>query len=579
MSGSLTLRLLALGLCAVLAACGPPPATLQQTTDQIAARIDAGDLAAADEMLRSAIVRWPDDPQLRQLQGDLDLERGYGIRAQAAYERALIRAPTNRVLKVRLARALMVQQRYREALAVAQPDPGDSAEIRARFALVRLETTLAMGSADPQAAREEAEDLWRLASSPEGSGMRDLRRRLAEAAAKWEPVKAARDHTQCRPSEEPARTAESDVATGELLRVGPAERMKTPAAAAAAAKDGAVIEIEDATYEGETVIWAQDNLTLRGRNGRPELRLGPASTGEPIWVLRGKRTVVENVAFTGTGAAGVGLRLEGADLTVRGSVFSGNGTAIAVIGADPGNEVLITGSEFGAAERGADRLDIGAIGKLTLEFSYLHGAPSAPAVSSRARQTRIDYNRIIPAPGAAGARAQRLLELPEGGRVEIVGNEFDDGGGVLPFTFISYGAPGGKAVPGSALYVLSNTFRNRTPGAAGVSARLDASVLIANNVFAGGPMSRFTGRAEEAGNQSLDSIGATFQLTRDSPAVDAAVDPLKLDAAAPLVEFEYRHSAAGVARVDVWKPDAGAHEFCDGGLAPLAPEPGLALPE
>ena len=69
-------------LCAFLAACGPQPATLQQTADEIAARLDAGDLAAADDMLRTAILRWPDDPAIRELQGDLDLKRGYGVRAQ-----------------------------------------------------------------------------------------------------------------------------------------------------------------------------------------------------------------------------------------------------------------------------------------------------------------------------------------------------------------------------------------------------------------------------------------------------------------------------------------------------------------
>jgi hypothetical protein len=43
------------------------------------------------------------------------------------------------------------------------------------------------------------------------------------------------------------------------------------------------------------------------------------------------------------------------------------------------------------------------------------------------------------------------------------------------------------------------------------------------------------------------------------------------------VEFEYRHPTAGVARMEVWKADAGAHEFCDSGAAP-APGMDLALP-
>ena len=421
--------------------------------------------------------------------------------------------------------------------------------------------------------------------------MRDLRRRLEEAAAKWEPVEAGRQHAQCKPSEEPARTAESDMAVGELIRVGPTESVKTLAAAASQAKDGAVIEIADGNYEGGTVTWTQDDLTLRGRHGRPRLRLtGPAS-GSAVWVLRGSRTVVENMAFVGPATAvpdGTAIRLEGGDLTVRGSAFRGNETAIAVTGNGAGREVLISSSEFGGAgendageEAGANRLDIGAIGKLTLEFSYLHGAPSAPGVTSHARVTRIDYNRI--AAGTGGGRAQRLIDLPEGGTAEIVGNELENGGGVAPFAFVAFGTAAASAYRDSALYVLSNTFYNRTPGTAGVNIRLDAPALVANNVFAGAPMSPFTGRAEEGGNQSIGGVvaatrAATYELTRDSPAIDAAIDPLALDPAAPRVEFEYRHPGAGVARVIVWKPDAGAHEFCDKGLAP-PPVPEATLPE
>ena len=96
-------------------------------------------------------------------------------------------------------------------------------------------------------------------------------------------------------------------------------------------------------------------------------------------------------------------------------------------------------------------------------------------------------------------------------------------------------------------------------------------------------MSGFTGKAREGGSQSIGGSvagarAASVELTRDSPAIDVAIDPRALDAAAPLVQFEYRHPSAGVARTSIWKPDAGAHEFCGSRFTPPS-EPDLTLPE
>ena len=126
------------------------------------------------------------------------------------------------------------------------------------------------------------------------------------------------------------------VVAGEVIRVGPAEPLTSPAAAAGVAKDGAVIEIAAGDYDGEGVTWTQNNLTLRGRNGRPRLRLtGPASSDSAIWVLRGERTVVENMDFAGAAggaAGGTGIRLESGDLTVRGTSFHGNARGVVATG-------------------------------------------------------------------------------------------------------------------------------------------------------------------------------------------------------------------------------------------------------
>src|SRR5262249_20865908 len=161
-------------------------------------RVVAGDTQGADELLRTAIVQWPEDSRLRELQGDFDLERGDGTRAQAAYEKALRGAPAQRGLQVKLARALLVQNRWREVLLLAEPAAGDSIDVQAGFRLLRLEAQLAQGAAQFDETRLAAEALWRIADDERATpALLDVRRRLEGLAPRVEAVEAGRQHAQC----------------------------------------------------------------------------------------------------------------------------------------------------------------------------------------------------------------------------------------------------------------------------------------------------------------------------------------------------------------------------------------------
>lgn len=262
--------------CMLLAGCERTPETADGAALAIDERIHANDLDGADEQLRLALARWPADWRLRELQGDIDLKRGNGTRAQAAFERAIRERailervnrgspgnsasfdkpddsenPDIRGLQVKLARSLLEQERFREVLALAVPVESDSRAARAWLQLLRLEAELALRPKDAASRdeidaasrdemdatiRDEAESLWRLVF-PDAEGMADVASRLEELAKREEIVKAARKHAQCRPSAEPAKSAELDAAPGPILRVGPAEELRTPGAAAAGADE------------------------------------------------------------------------------------------------------------------------------------------------------------------------------------------------------------------------------------------------------------------------------------------------------------------------------------------------------
>jgi hypothetical protein len=84
---------------------------------------------------------------------------------------------------------------------------------------------------------------------------------------------------------------ESEQRTSRTIRVGQDYPVKTIAAAARLAQDGDIIEITAGDYVGDTAVWTQTDLKIRGINGRPRLIAeGKAAEEKGIWVIRGGGT-------------------------------------------------------------------------------------------------------------------------------------------------------------------------------------------------------------------------------------------------------------------------------------------------
>ncbi len=274
-----------------------------------------------------------------------------------------------------------------------------------------------------------------------------------------------------------------------MIRVGPAGDVATIAAASRVARSGDVIEIEAGDYTGDVAVWAQEELTIRGVKGRPRLvAAGASAEGKGIWVVRGERVSVENVAFVGARVRdrnGAGIRLERGALTVRDCVFEDNENGILTANR-PSIELVIENSEFarnGAGDGRSHNLYAGRNAKLVVIGSYFHQARVGHLLKSRARESLILYNRLT---DEWSGRASYELEFPVGGLAVVVGNLIEQGPRTENAAIVSFGAEGYKW-PRNELHLGHNTIVNDRPqGGVYVSARPgNASVRAVNNLFVG----------------------------------------------------------------------------------------------
>ena len=87
--------------------------------------------------------------------------------------------------------------------------------------------------------------------------------------------------------------------------VGPGEMVSTVTEAARLARDGDVIEIRSGNYRGQTAIWTQNNLLIRGIGKRPVMIAdGQSAEDKAIWVVRGGNVRIENIEFRGARVVG-----------------------------------------------------------------------------------------------------------------------------------------------------------------------------------------------------------------------------------------------------------------------------------
>jgi len=342
------------------------------------------------------------------------------------------------------------------------------------------------------------------------------------------------------------------------------------------------VEIAAGVYSGDVAVWRANDLTLRGVGGRPQLKAnGNAAEGKAIWVIKGERTVVENVEFSDCHVGdnnGAGIRLEGAGLTIRSSFFHDNDDGI-LSGNNANSDVLIESSEFasnGVGDGLSHNIYIGAVRSLTLRNSYVHHAKIGHNVKSRARANFIFYNRILDGPDGTSSYA---VEFPNGGAAVLIGNTIEQGPQTDNSVIISYGAEGGGS--GAPIYLVNNTVVNDRPqGGVFLVRKAEGPTVLINNIFAG-PGTFQAGAATMKGNLFspvaapdgnfsasdpgfVDRARLDYRLKKGSPAIDRGIDPGEAEGHALAPESEFVPPAAARPRPKRGALDIGAFEY-DGG--------------
>ncbi len=280
---------------------------------------------------------------------------------------------------------------------------------------------------------------------------------------------------------------------GRVLRVGPAQELRTIAAASRVAQDGDIIEVEAGAgagdYVADVAVWTQDRLTLRGVGGRARLvAAGANAEGKALWVMRGDRILVENFEFTGARVPhknGAGIRLEKGRLTVRNCLFLDNQNGILTSNL-PEVELTVEDSEFSGPrteEPGIyHNLYAGTIRRLVVTGSYSHHARTGHLLKSRAAENFILYNRLT---DETGGRASYELDLPNGGVAYVIGNIIRQGVQTENPHLIAFGAEGYKW-PRNELYLAHNTLVDDLRGGIFLRVREGANrVTAVNNLLLG----------------------------------------------------------------------------------------------
>lgn len=249
-----------------------------------------------------------------------------------------------------------------------------------------------------------------------------------------------------------------------VLRVGPGEPYTRISDAAAAARDGDIVEIQPGEYRGDVAIWSQRQLTIRGLGAKPGQRPllladGKSAEDKAIWVMRQGDITVSNIEFRGSRVAdgtGAGIRLEHGRLTLENCVFIDNQMGLLTSNFEDA-ELIIRNSLFAQAPHQEGTLPhllyVGRIKRFEISGSRFHQGYRGHLIKSRARINDIRYNLIHDGPQG---EASYEIDLPNGGHSVLIGNIVGQSARTQNPVVISYGAEG-PAWPNSALYLAHNT--------------------------------------------------------------------------------------------------------------------------
>ena len=388
-------------------------------------------------------------------------------------------------------------------------------------------------------------------------------------------------------------------ANSATLRVGSGKTYATVRAAAQAAHNGDVVEIDAGLYANDVASWTPNNLTVRGVGGRAQLIVtnGTNQAGKGIWVVSGANFTAENIEFAGAAVPdknAAGIRADGSGtLTIRNCYFHDNQDGI--LGADNNSAVLIEYSIFdhnGFGDGLSHNMYIGTAQSFTLQYSYTHRAVTGHDVKTRAATNFILYNRILDEDGTASYN----VDVPDGGRTLLIGNVIEQGPSTDNSAIVVYAAENPKKAT-LELYAVNNTIVNgRTSGGQFFSLRTGTNAVIKNNILYGAGTPWSGGSVTASNNYihaSYDNAPGfsnpssyDYRLSFSSPSgtsgiVDAGGAPGSSSVGQDLTPVsEYVSDAQKVARIAVGTIDIGAFELSNPGTGfrPLPPENLKVLP-
>lgn len=386
---------------------------------------------------------------------------------------------------------------------------------------------------------------------------------------------------------QPGALLPPDLGYGRVIPVGSAHELKRPSEAARIVRPGDIVEIEAGVYAGDSAVWRASDLVIRARGGLAHLDAKGAALDnlKGIWVIQGSNVRIEGIRFSGAAVPdrnGAGIRAEGDRLHVIHSIFDGNENGI-LSNPVPGGTMLIEFSEFtgnGHVGGQAHQVYIGKLGELTMRGNYLHNARVGSNIKSRASLNRLHYNRIV---DGRDGRASYLVDLSNGGRAFLVGNQLQQGPNAENFHLIAFAPEGGQQGP-QELWLVHNTLVNDRHNGVFVRNFRTGPVYLYNNLLVGRgtPVqgeallvgnvhatpargTRLDGTAGSRGNRVVRELDLTNRAALDyrplpgSPAAGAALPALAKPPDEDLQPgFEYLHPLALRPRPLRSPPDAGA---------------------
>lgn len=251
----------------------------------------------------------------------------------------------------------------------------------------------------------------------------------------------------------------TSIGSAATLTVGPDGQYATPCAALQSVSDGDTVLVDanhgipyaeppDPNHGGRSDCRiTNNNLTIRGINGRPILDAAGEFIEKAIFVLDGHDILVDNFEFRnaatppGAGDNGAGIKVEdgsnsapaGGNITVTHSYFHDNQDGYLSNNSGPGIGSWFSPTPFtvlkyddfyrnGAGDGASHNIYIGYdlyLGmKFTLEYSKSRDSVVGHLVKTRAPFNYILYNQISDSVGATSYD----LDFPLGGTTYVIGN-------------------------------------------------------------------------------------------------------------------------------------------------------------